>query len=387
MFLKKLKSFFTERKQKVAKIPLLDLNTPISIDFWTAGITYDSRLNNLLDCKIQEKVLLVRESDNQTDTNAIHIKTGNNKSLGYVSKSTAGNLAPLIDNKQLNPIGYITSIQADLGHSTYGVKVSLPVSEQVANSLKRDTLRAIDYVIELSENGNRYILLICNKNTLDEVRALLEANKISVIRTGVSFIPSKSTGKQYRWFINISNDTGTELIEKILRDNFPVLKEKYDNHLNKEYVALQEEDLQNLKARSNEYSETIIERTERIHDLEKALQSSARIEKNLSDQFENMLKIFLNNVIFVRNSTDVLKAEVADFTVALKKIMEINSDPVFRGTKINTLNKWFEIHFNTGVRDDGRIYFKREGNDLSVLVSFKTAQKKDIEYLKGYRAD
>lgn len=384
MFIKRLKSLFRKDHKTIPERDVIDPKNTESIDFWTAGITYDSRLDNLLNCKIKEKVFLIREPGNPSDKNAIHVQTTDKKSLGYVSMNRAAKFAPLIDNNQVGSVGYITSIQADLGNTTYGVKVSLPVSKQAAEMLTRDTLRAIDYVFELSPSQNLYMLLTCSKNTLNEVKDLLEINEIAVTRTGVSFTPSITTGIQYRWYIHLDKECDKEFIGKFLRGRFPVLQEKYDNRLNKDYIKIQEEENQDLTAQGTQYSETISSQAERIHDLEKELQSISKREKNLSNQFEDLLQIFLGNVIFVRNSTHVLKAKVDDYTLALKEIIKINSDPLFEGKKIHTLNKWFEIHFNTGRKDDGRIYFKKEGNNLNILVSFKAKQKKDIEFLKGY---
>ena len=384
MFIKKLKSLFRKEREIISDNGLLDSKNTASIDFWTAGIIYDSRLDNLLNCKIKEKVFLVREHDNPNDKNAIHVKTKDEKSLGFVNKNRAANLAPLIDSKEVGIVGYITSIQADLDNTTYGVKIALPVSEQAAGILKRDTLREIDYVFELSPSQNLYMLLNCNKNTLDEVKDILEANEIPVIRTGVSFIPSTTTGIQYRWYIQLDKDCDKEFIGKMLRGRFPVLQEKHDSRLNKDYIKLQEEENQDLTAQGTQFSEMINQQTERIHDLEKELQSISKREKILSSQFEDMLKIFLGNVVFVRDSTNVLKVDVEDYRIAIKEIIRINSDPHFKATPIRTLNKWFEIHFNTGVKDDGRIYFKKEGSDLSILVSLKATQKKDINFLRMY---
>ena len=384
MFIKKLKSLFRKEREIISDNGLLDSKNTASIDFWTAGIIYDSRLDNLLNCKIKEKVFLVREHDNPKDKNAIHVKTKDEKSLGFVNKNRAANLAPLMDSMEVGIVGYITSIQVDLDNTTYGVKIALPVSEQAAGILKRDTLREIDYVFELSPSQNLYMLLNCNKNTLDEVKHLLEANEIPVIRTGVSFIPSTITGIQYRWYIQLDKSCDKESTGKMLRGRFPILQEKHDSRLNKDYIKLQEEENQDLTAQGTQFSEKIYQQTERIQDLERELQSISKREKILSSQFEDMLTIFLGNVIFVRDSTDVLKVEVKDYRMAIKEILRINSDPHFKATPIHTLNKWFEIHFNTGIKDDGRIYFKKEGSDLSILVSLKATQKKDIAYLKGY---
>lgn len=180
----------------------------------------------------------------------------------------------------------------------------------------------------------------------------------------------------YNWCIRIDNGSDKVLIERLLRDNFPLLKEKYDTQFNEEYLELQDEELHNLQVQRDVFEN-------KINELEKSLENLLKREALYNEQFEKMTKIFLSDVIFVRDSADVLKKEIEDYTTALNKIHALYSDPLMRGKKIHTLEKWFEIHFNTGAKDNGRIYFKREGSKLSVLVSLKSSQKKDVDYLRG----
>ena len=44
-----------------------------TISLWTAGIKYESRITNLIDCKIHEKVTLERQPKNKVDKNAIQV--------------------------------------------------------------------------------------------------------------------------------------------------------------------------------------------------------------------------------------------------------------------------------------------------------------------------
>ena len=119
-----------------------------------------------------------------------------------------------------------------------------------------------------------------------------------------------------------------------------------------------------------------------LHTLKFNLGNFKKRERLYAHQFESMLSIFLANVTFLSDSIDILKNEIKDYTTALSKITEIYNTVNFKAKKIQTLNKWFEIHYNTGQKDDGRIYFKKENHQMQVLVSFKSGQKKDIEYLK-----
>lgn len=374
MFLKKLKSLFHKKKSDSLEVTDVGINHSASISFWTAGIKFDSRLENLLECRVKEPVYLIREPDNEIDTNAIHVMTKNNKSLGFVGKNRAAFLAQMLDSKEIENVGYIVTIQSDLKNELYGIKISLPVREEIISKVKRDKSKEIDSVFELSSNGNLYLLLNCSENILEDVKSILEKAGIEIGRTGISFALSTS-GKNYKWYIRIDNDSDQLKIEQLLRQNFPYLQEKYDNQFNQEYVELQEEELQNLESQRIAYEE-------RIKEFEKSLENFGKREDVYNHQFEKMTAIFLPEVIFIRDSMDVLKNEISDYTTALKKIQELYLDPLLRGKKIHSLTKWFEIHFNTGQRDDGRIYFKREGLQLHVLVSFKASQKKDIEFLR-----
>lgn len=375
MFFKKLKSLVNRKKTAHSNKYEIGKKKATFISFWTAGIKYDSRLKNLLTCRIKNQVFLIREPENEMDKNAIHIVTAKKKSLGYVGRNEAAQLSQLLDSKMIDNVGYIVALQSDLNDEIYGVKISIPVSEEVLDKSKIAKLKEIDFVFEKSTNNNLYILLSCEENVLREVKILLEKAGISIERIGISYAPS-SSGKLFRWYLRIDNNSDKALIEKQLRDNFPVLKERYDNQFNEAYLELQDEELQGLKVQRDVFKNKSIE-------LKKSLQTFLKREAFYNDQFEKMTKIFLPEINFIRDSIDVLKQEVEDYTVALTKISEINSDPLYRGTKINTLDKWFEIHFNTGQKDDGRIYFKREGSTLDILVSFKASQKKDINYLRN----
>lgn len=48
------------------------------------------------------------------------------------------------------------------------------------------------------------------------------------------------------------------------------------------------------------------------------------------------------------------------------------------------LNNWFDTHFSTGERNDGRIYFKKHDSKITILVCFKGQQSKDVKRLYKY---
>src|SRR5690554_2355654 len=132
MFFKKLKSLFKKDIPKLSEAKEdIAINHPASISFWTAGIKFESRLDNLLTSKIKDQVLLIREPENPIDKNAIHVKTKSGSSLGYVGKNRATLLAPMFDTYKIEGVGHIVELKSDLKNELYGVKVCLPVSEEV----------------------------------------------------------------------------------------------------------------------------------------------------------------------------------------------------------------------------------------------------------------
>ena len=88
------------KKNAVKDTMQVQLDGQRIISLWTAGIKYESRINHVLNCKVHDEVLLEREPNNEMDKNAIHIKTLNGFSLGYVGKLKAEKRAPLIDEKK-----------------------------------------------------------------------------------------------------------------------------------------------------------------------------------------------------------------------------------------------------------------------------------------------
>lgn len=374
MLLKKLQSLFFKKKEVSDKIQKDVIIASQTISLWTAGIKFDSRLEHLLSCRIKDKVLLVREPENVNDSNAIHVKTIDDKSLGFVGRNRAVFLAQKLDDGEVEAVGYVIELKSDLKNELYGVKISIPVTDTVFQEFKKDRIKEIDFVFDYSPSENLYILFSCETNVLDEVAELLRNNDVNVHRTGISYAAS-SAGKLYNWYIRIDNDSDQNKITKLLRQHYPILEEKLDKEDNLEYIELQDEELGQLKQQNQEL-------INKVDTLEVTVDRYVKKDALFHAQFEKMIGVFLSDVEFIRDSMDVLKRELKDYTIALSKIYELYSDPMIRGKKVQSRDKWFEIHYSTGHSNDGRIYFKREGNKMQVLVSFKDSQKQDIQYLK-----
>ena len=375
MFLKTIFSFF-KKKEKIEPDKEGFKNSGYrSISLWTAGLNFESRKDTVLRCHIHESVDLIREPDNEIDMNAIHVRRKDGSSLGYVGKYRAAKLAPLIDSNDIKPEAVIVDLKCDLQDEIFGVKIALLVKPKIFKKLIKNK-EEIDFLFDTSDHGNLYLLLECEESTLDEIINLLTKNKININRTGISYRPG-SNGEVYSWYLLLDKNIDIHFIEKVLRGNFPVLNEKYERDISEEYVELQEEEIIDLKTVNTQLIEN-------VKKLQNSVDRSRKIHKLFSSQFQNIIKIALPNVIFIGGSIDILENEIEDYSNPLRKIIQINSDPQFKGKKITTLDKWWEIHFNTGQRDDGRLYFKKENMNLFVLISFKKDQRKDIIYLQKH---
>jgi hypothetical protein len=142
---------------------------------------------------------------------------------------------------------------------------------------------------------------------------------------------------------------------------------------------LQEAELHHLK-KENERLITSVKHLERIRDRSEQMNSS------LQNQVREMLHLSLPNVEFIFDSVDILLNEIKDYASPIHHLVKLRFDNNYKGKKILLLDKWWELHFSTGQKDDGRLYFKRHGEKLLVLISFKKSQKRDIDRLKEFNA-
>lgn len=371
MVLKWFHKFFSRDRYKSSlKSELSELN---QISFWIAGTSYEKRKKNILRCKISETVLLVREPDNEFDANAIHVKTKLGQSLGYVGKMKALELAPILDNNSIPNHALITELKCNLSDDAYGVKISLFISQEIYSKLTKKNIE-ISYSLNMSSHGNLYLLLDCDEQTLENVCQLLINNSMEVLRTGVSYRPAID-GHLYSWFIRLDNSINHEVLKSLLRANYPNLEEEYDLEFNREYIGIQENEILDLKKENEDLKKSL----SKLESSQK--HSQKQFVKNL-DMFNEILSVFLPNVSFIGDSIDILMNEIKDFTIPLSKVYSIATDSNFKGSPIKSIDSgWFDIHFNTGQRDDGRIYFRKSKAGVDILVSFKKQQKKDIQFL------
>ena len=119
-------------------------------------------------------------------------------------------------------------------------------------------------------------------------------------------------------------------------------------------------------------------------DLGKArrrLEDLARSSEALESQLMDVAEVLLPEVEFLRDSRKVILRELSSFRPVFAELHQIAANPELKGTAVEGASGWRERHFSTGLKDDGRLYYKRQDGKWVVLVSFKGEQKQDVRWL------
>ncbi len=101
-------------------------------------------------------------------------------------------------------------------------------------------------------------------------------------------------------------------------------------------------------------------------------------------ELQTVLRSLLPGIHLVRGSADFILTEVEDRRDLYGKLRLLIDDPVSVGGKrVHAAEGWLEVHMGTGRGRDGRLYYKKNGQRWSVLVSDKAAQPNDFQWLKA----
>ncbi|TCP37571.1 hypothetical protein [Sphingomonas sp. BK235] len=111
-----------------------------------------------------------------------------------------------------------------------------------------------------------------------------------------------------------------------------------------------------------------------------ATRKLARAEAELQTVFRTLLP----GIDLVRGSADFILTEVEDRRDLYGKLRLLVDNPVLVGGKrVHAADGWLEVHMSTGRGRDGRLYYRKDAQGWSVLVSDKAAQPNDFQWLKA----
>lgn len=92
--------------------------------------------------------------------------------------------------------------------------------------------------------------------------------------------------------------------------------------------------------------------------------------------FREMLSLLLSNIMFLRGSVDILWREIQDPIDVLRDLTNLDK---LKAKRVRGTKKWLEKH----IECDLRLYYRQyEDSKYQVLISYKSTQEKDIDWLR-----
>lgn len=178
-----------------------------------------------------------------------------------------------------------------------------------------------------------------------------------------------------------------EEVELLREERARLTKEVQDN---REYVDQFSVEFdaqeQALKILQQQYESICAERDDlkdrlseiaKARDLPEQFQPSST-EKLMRQTFESLMP----QVEFLKDSIELVATRLADPQSAMERIRQIVIEKQL-GDPVRSATSWYEMHFNTGQDDSGRIYYQRiDGGGYRILVSFKENQEQDFRYFR-----
>ncbi len=162
---------------------------------------------------------------------------------------------------------------------------------------------------------------------------------------------------------------------------------------------------ENIEVRANEYRAELEAKEEKLKaaqieldglrrsamSQQSVVNTSRRSSRRDEDLIGEMLEQLLPNLRFLnrKRSVSTLLKEVKSPAGALKLLQRLNADPgSLKSRPFRSALQWREEHYNTGMDDLGRLYYRDTGDEhirkYEVHVSLKGSQKADEKLLKHY---
>jgi len=356
----------------------------VPVSLVVAGVMLEKRPEVALGLHVRQHVHLRREPGNQNDKHAIKVETLDGQQFGYIGRRSAEVLAPCFDaGHDPNPV-LITEVSSDMNGRVISVTLGLYLPKDIAGQVNQSSIQDSDWFCEEGQTGAVYLLLNCHQAMLAQVIAHLEDQGLPFMRHGRSYHPALN-GRQYRWFIRFGKTVSMAQIEQFCRDVLGIQPPPDDSAETEELTELFE--LADSEAQALIEKNTALMRS--LDDLKaehetfkcQVLEKERQVER-LTQLPNDLLDVLLPNMVFKRDSLDVLLKELKSFKDVLGILRTLESDPQqVKCKRVQSAGKWLECHFNTGVANDGRLYFKQEEDQRFVLVSLKSEQKRDVQYL------
>ena len=354
------------------------IRTPI------AGVMHKNQYLSVMELSLLEMVTLIREPQNKFDSNAIRIMRQDGKRLGYVGRNIAQVLAPFLDETQRNLHALVTDITSDITGAVVGGSICFYLPKDIYLLIYSKAMKDVDFFIETTNERVVYLFINCDEGLLNYITNLLSTHDLQWIRSGLSYRPA-SNGSQYRWYIRFMEGIKPESVDQFLKKDLLIIpyQEKVENELDEFFRLFDSENvnLKNINLHLEKLNQKLMVDNDLLQNQISCLERSRSNKWNI--EFQNIIRELLPNIELKRDSLDVISREVKDYQQILKILKILSTSPEkLKGYRVKTTKEWFERHFNSGDKDDGRIYYKKEGNNWMVVISEKNSQSRDIKWLK-----
>lgn len=99
--------------------------------------------------------------------------------------------------------------------------------------------------------------------------------------------------------------------------------------------------------------------------------------------YSKFLRVLLPKVDMLRGSEEVIFVELRDPENVLRTLERLAHEPLsVQSQRVQGANEWMKVNFSTGEDNSGRLYYRRNGELMQVLISKKPDQERDIRYLR-----
>jgi hypothetical protein len=340
-----------------------------------AGVMHEGHEKTAVRLMLHEPVTMRREPANPFDPNAIAVVTKNGDVFGYVDRQDASLLAAWIDSKGGSIGASVSELAADPQGTFVGVRVSTIVPADIPGL----PAAGIEFDSELGSGGGGYLFLDCDEAAVHSIRQELEACGLPSLRSGMSFHPCKS-GRLYRWYVRMGEEVTPEAIRNFFAEKYQLQPGSREARAAiDQYARSFDKDLGTKEAEKNVL-------LGKVEDLETQLIEANRRERDAhGTAITRILTALFREIVLLRDSSEVICRELRCCDSILKALHEVACKPAaLRAAAVRGADGWKEVHYSTGQKDHGRLYFKRMGDKVLALVSFKAVQAKDVEYLRKH---
>lgn len=120
----------------------------------------ESRQDILADCEVGDELVLVRDECNEYDENAIEVLTMGFEQIGYIKRTLAAKLAPLMDDKQELYCEIENITGGEEGKETLGCNIKIEPTDMVPKPTKTATTNAPVEEVEPPEKPSALRLVL-----------------------------------------------------------------------------------------------------------------------------------------------------------------------------------------------------------------------------------